>query len=399
MPANLTGYDLAVKAVKLALANIFLPFTTLKELRRRTMRARTPWTPEEDKLLSHHVEVNMKAGSDKLWNHVALNLPKRTNKDCRKRWIKLGAHLKKGSWTKEEDQELQNAVDKVGCNWTLVAGILRTRHAEQCSKRWQYHLDPSIDHTRWDMDADTLLLKCYESHGRTWNSIKKEVFPQRSATDIKNRCNLLLRRRQRPSATKLEKPRIPPTNYFGPTLNESESITRRRGCLEENDHRERNQNTLDLSTQLCMDTLDGGLQQTSMAPRSFFNHIVPTINSIESDYNNINEVCWQKVQGDTGGGSMEQPASSGVSEPPMLAALLRQMKNQANLPPLLWLDNYFPMSDPLWGGILSFEQPPAEGHHSPLPQNQVLGRPYLGSLGDDTAEYTRSDTIWHGLQK
>lgn len=96
------------------------------------MRARTPWTPEEDRLLSHHVEVNgesnfplidpqyiltlaVKAGSDKLWNHVALNLPKRTNKDCRKRWIKLGAHLKKGSWTKEEDQELQNAVDKVGC--------------------------------------------------------------------------------------------------------------------------------------------------------------------------------------------------------------------------------------------------------------------------------------------
>lgn len=96
------------------------------------MRARTPWTPEEDKLLSHYVEINsesnflhidpqyiltlaVKAGSDKLWNQVALNLPKRTNKDCRKRWIKLGAHLKKGSWTKEEDQELQNAVDKVGC--------------------------------------------------------------------------------------------------------------------------------------------------------------------------------------------------------------------------------------------------------------------------------------------
>lgn len=103
------------------------------------------------------------------------------------------------------------------------------------------------------------------------------------------------------------------------------------------------------------------------------------------------------MQGDIGGGSMEPPSSRGVNQPPMLAALSHQMQNEANLPPVFWLDNYFPMSDPLWGGILSFEQPPAEGQYSPLPQNQVLGRPYLGSLGDDPAEYTISDTIWHGL--
>jgi hypothetical protein len=96
------------------------------------MRVRRPWTSEEDKLLSHHAEINskprfsvltlkvnltlaVKIGNDKLWNKVALSLPGRTNKDCRKRWMKLGAHLKKGSWTKEEDQLLQNAVDEVGC--------------------------------------------------------------------------------------------------------------------------------------------------------------------------------------------------------------------------------------------------------------------------------------------
>lgn len=96
------------------------------------MRARRPWTPEEDTLLTHHFELNSKTqfhifnpqydltlvvnvGKHKLWNQVALNIPKRTNKDCRKRWMKLGAHLKKGSWTNEEDQQLQNAVDKVGC--------------------------------------------------------------------------------------------------------------------------------------------------------------------------------------------------------------------------------------------------------------------------------------------
>ncbi|KFY28864.1 hypothetical protein V493_02715 [Pseudogymnoascus sp. VKM F-4281 (FW-2241)] len=211
--------------------------------------------------------------------------------------------------------------------WTLVAGILETRHAEQCSKRWQYHLDPAIDHTRWDTDADSLLLRFYESHGRRWNSIKKEVFPRRSATSIKNRCNL--------------------SN---------------------------------------LDILKDDSQQTSITTKSFYGHIGLASTSIEGGYNNINEVYWQNSQGGIGGFSTEPPTSPGVNHPPIFAALLHQMQNQENLPPHFWLDNYFLMTDPLWDGITMSERSHAEELRSFVPQNQELGQPYLGFPEGDSVE-------------
>ncbi|KFY15842.1 hypothetical protein V492_01735 [Pseudogymnoascus sp. VKM F-4246] len=338
------------------------------------MRTRRPWTPEEDELLSHHVEANI--GHGKLWNQVSLKLPKRTNKDCRKRWMKLGAHLKKGSWTKEEDQHLQIAVDEVGCNWTLVAGILKTRHAEQCSKRWQYHLDPSIDHTRWDTDSDKLLLRCYESHGTAWNSIKKEAFPQRSTTSIKNRCNLLLRRNGKLSFTIFKPPEIPPTDNPGPIFEGLESITGDCICPEERNRRETNQNLLShLSTQPYVDMPSGASQQALITPMPFHVHEIPASTSMESEYD---KVCWQNTPLGIGGGSIASPATSAIDHSPILVALLHQMQNQANLPALFWLNNCFLVPDPLWGGILTLEQSQAEEACSFHPQNQGLGQTYQG---------------------
>jgi hypothetical protein len=37
-------------------------------------------------------------GAIKDWNRVALRLPGRTNKDCRKRFGKISRDLKKGAW-------------------------------------------------------------------------------------------------------------------------------------------------------------------------------------------------------------------------------------------------------------------------------------------------------------
>lgn len=162
-------------------------------------------------------------------------------------------------------------------------------------------------------------------------------------------------------------------------MKESERIIRAWSCPKEKVNRERNQNGyLDIYTQPYTNTPNEGSQHTSMTPGLFYGHTRTASTSVESDYNNINDVCWQKTQGDIGGGGMKPPASSGVNHSPILAALLHQMRNQANLPPLFWLDNYFPMSDPLWGGILTFEQTQVKEPYSFLPENQGLGQPYLG---------------------
>ena len=53
-------------------------------------------------------------GSVQNWNDIAILLPGRTNKDCRKRWSKIQVDIRKGPWTQDEDERLQQAVQQIG---------------------------------------------------------------------------------------------------------------------------------------------------------------------------------------------------------------------------------------------------------------------------------------------
>lgn len=72
------------------------------------------------------------------WMAVADKMPHRTNKDCRKRWSKVCATLKKGPWSSDEDSRLQRGVNQHGCKWTLVAQVVESRSADRAciSSRW-----------------------------------------------------------------------------------------------------------------------------------------------------------------------------------------------------------------------------------------------------------------------
>lgn len=64
-------------------------------------------------------------------------MPHRTNKDCRKRWSKVCATLKKGPWSSDEDSRLQQGVNRHGCKWTLVAQVVESRSADRtCVLCW-----------------------------------------------------------------------------------------------------------------------------------------------------------------------------------------------------------------------------------------------------------------------
>lgn len=48
------------------------------------------------------------------WNLIASKVRGRTNKDCRKRWSKVGKEVNKGLWDHEEDDRLRRGVDQHG---------------------------------------------------------------------------------------------------------------------------------------------------------------------------------------------------------------------------------------------------------------------------------------------
>lgn len=134
-----------------------------------------------------------------------------------------------------------------------------------------------------------------------------------------------------------------------------------------------------------MDTPNRGWPQIFSAAKSFYGHPRPTPISVEYGYNEANEDSWQRAPG------IESAVSFGIHHSLILAALLNQMRNQAHLPPLPWLDNYFPMCHPLWDGILTFEQIQGEDPSGFLQENQELEQLYLGPPANGPIKYSREE--------
>lgn len=144
-------------------------------------------------------------GSLKDWNRIAAKLEGRTNKDCRKRWLKVHKNLKRGSWDSAEDMRLQQGIQQHGFRWTKVANVVKTRHADrkcsgvahgspaaypsspECARRWHHSLDPSIDRSVWSEEEDKKLLGAVQRLGHNWTTITESEMPLRSATDVRNR--------------------------------------------------------------------------------------------------------------------------------------------------------------------------------------------------------------------
>ncbi|CAN9367570.1 unnamed protein product [Alternaria alternata] len=148
------------------------------------------WSLAEDQKLREEVEAQLVEGEVKDWCRIADNLPGRTNKDCRKRWHNsVAGGLKKGQWSKSEDQLLSRGVQQYGQKWTVVANCVGTRSADQCAKRWQQSLDPDLDRSEWRDSDDAALIDAVQRLGRHWKDIQREHFPGRSKNDIKNRLH------------------------------------------------------------------------------------------------------------------------------------------------------------------------------------------------------------------
>ncbi|KAK5656428.1 hypothetical protein OQA88_4809 [Cercophora sp. LCS_1] len=163
-------------------------------------KPRQVWTPDEDRILSSAVARETPRNGTISWHKVAAYLPGRNNKDCRKRWYYSVSHtIKKGSWDKEEDEKLIEAVAKYGPRWSRVAAVVGSRNGDQCWKRWYDCLDPRIDKSPWTKEEDAMLANEVATNGRNWSEIVSKHFPNRTSLAAKNRYSVLERRRVAPT--------------------------------------------------------------------------------------------------------------------------------------------------------------------------------------------------------
>ena len=159
------------------------------------------WSKEEDRRLEEGVELYKLPN----WKMIAKHVRTRSNKVCAQRWrhnlrpeVKL---VKKGKWTKEEDDKLWQILYKYTCRnertWDKASeGMGFTRNSIQCRERWKNFLDPSLRFGPWTAEEDACLIRLHAQYGKQWKKFTSTL-AGRSAQRIRRRFAILENRQNR----------------------------------------------------------------------------------------------------------------------------------------------------------------------------------------------------------
>jgi len=149
------------------------------------------WTREEDEQLRQAVEEL----GEKHWTAIAVQVPARTPIQCLHRWTKtLRPGLVKGPWSRQEDEQVLEWVQQHGANeWAGCAEQVTGRSSKQCRERWTNTLDPNVKKGDWTEFEDNIIFREYRTRGPKWTEIAK-LLPGRSENATKNRFYSTLRK-------------------------------------------------------------------------------------------------------------------------------------------------------------------------------------------------------------
>lgn len=99
----------------------------------------------------------------------------------------------KAKFTEEEDKKIMDIVREQGARaWRRIAEQIPGRTARQCRERWMNYLSPDVKHSPWTLQEDELIMQKVGEMGQLWSKIAKH-FPGRTDVTIKNRYMKLMR--------------------------------------------------------------------------------------------------------------------------------------------------------------------------------------------------------------
>ncbi|KAH0657190.1 hypothetical protein KY285_032072 [Solanum tuberosum] len=103
---------------------------------------------------------------------------------------------KKGTWTPEEDRKLAAYITKYGSwNWRQLpkyAGLARC--GKSCRLRWMNYLRPNVKRGNYTKEEDEIILNLHAQLGNKWSAISVHL-PGRSDNEIKNHWHTALKKR------------------------------------------------------------------------------------------------------------------------------------------------------------------------------------------------------------
>lgn len=177
--------------------------TCLRQYRKKPLQKKD-WQPEEDNRLREAMSMfgaNWQSGRfhpgmyDLYLQWCVATVARhvgRTSNQCINRWTKtLKPGIKRGKWSKEEDDMLKAAVDACGTVWKKVGLRVRGRTDQQCRERWSNVLDPRVRKKNWTaevcqgslktcnlaadvrMQEDEIIMQQFNELGPRWADISK----------------------------------------------------------------------------------------------------------------------------------------------------------------------------------------------------------------------------------
>ncbi|XP_077140590.1 snRNA-activating protein complex subunit 4 isoform X2 [Ranitomeya variabilis] len=143
---------------------------------------RKEFIKEEDEALTHLVQ-RMRVGKHIPFHKIAYFMEGRNSMQLYHRWSKsLDPSLKKGYWNREEDKLLLKAVEKHGAkDWYKIQLEVPGRSDSQCRERYIKALRKDVKKGHWSEEEKQKLLELIEKYGvGHWSKISKELHTQRT---------------------------------------------------------------------------------------------------------------------------------------------------------------------------------------------------------------------------
>lgn len=147
----------------------------------RLTNKKTYWSEDEDRKLLELVDK-----FSHRWVQISTFFSDKSRAQCLQRYKKLSEGIKKGKWSADEDKLLKSAVEKyIDRGWKYISQFLPARSDSQCRERWVNSLNPSLKKGKWSKEEDELLLSligqpwldiCKKIEGRTAKQCRKRYF-------------------------------------------------------------------------------------------------------------------------------------------------------------------------------------------------------------------------------